>query len=133
MLYTKDELHIIDYKFGKIPVDVADNARGMYYALAYSPLAPNATFVTFHVLQPMINVMDSIEFTTDQLRQFEQESAAAEGAILAGSTKFSPSKYCTFCPAYPHSRVRKGAPLCPAAMSMLYPAPLDEKGALADE
>lgn len=133
VLYVQDELHIIDYKFGKIPVEVGANKQGMYYALAFSPLAPKAKFVTFHIVQPLANNIAPTRFTIQELEQFALDSQAAHNAIQSGSTQFGPSDYCMFCPANPHSRGVKGKPSCPVMLKLLYPSALDEAAALLDE
>lgn len=126
VLYTKDEIHVLDYKWGTVPVEVTENEQAMFYGLAYAPLAPKAKGVTLHILQPRANIMDSWFASTIRLHQFMQETIAAEVAITAGDTTFGPSHHCTFCPANPHSRGVKGTPLCPAMMDLLYPKLIDE-------
>ena len=133
VLYVQDEIHIVDWKFGKIPVEVHGNAQLKYYALSFSPLAPKAKLVTCHIVQPFADNIESTEFTVAQLAQFQQDTYAAATAIAAGDTTFTPSDYCTFCPANPHSRAAKGSPLCPVMMKLLYPGNFDEAAALADE
>lgn len=131
VLYVADEIHVIDYKFGKIPVDVNGNTQGKYYSLAFWPLAPKAKGVTFHIVQPFIDNIDSTFFSITELEEFMEETQKAEAAIAAGSTTFSPGDHCTFCPANPHSRGAKGTPMCPAMLQILYPPkPLDEDAIL---
>lgn len=131
-LVVSDELHIVDYKFGKIPVDVDDNKQLLYYALAASPLAPKAKGVTVHIVQTLIDNIEQVWVSKEELELFMQESIATEVAINAGDTSFNPTDNCKFCPANPHGRGIKGRPLCPALMSMLYPQHvLDEDDALS--
>jgi hypothetical protein len=132
VLYTQDELHVIDYKWGKIPVDVVDNHQLLFYDVCYAPLAPKAKKVTNHILQPYAKNFDSWTVSTTELQKFMEEAIATEKAIAAGSLKFGPSDHCTFCPANPHSRGDKGKPLCPAMMQLLYPsAGVDEDAVLS--
>lgn len=126
VLYTQDELHIVDGKWGKIPVEVVDNVQLLYYAVCYAPLAPRAKGVTLHILQPYADNYESWYVDSVTLKQFMADAMDAEAKILAGDTTFGPSDHCTFCPAYPHSRTEKGRPLCPATMQLLYPQPFDE-------
>jgi len=122
VLHTQDELHIIDYKWGKIPVDVIDNEQLLFYGVSYAPLAPKAKKVTFHILQPYADNFDSWTVSTTELKKFMDQAIATEKAIANGSLSFGPSdKHCLFCPANPHSRGDKGKPLCPAMMQILYP------------
>lgn len=121
VLHVSDELHIVDYKFGKIPVSAQGNTQGMYYSLAFLPLAPKAKHVTFHILQPFAKNFDSVQFSMNELDQFRKDTAAAEQAILAGSTQFMPGDHCQFCPANPHTRGARGTKFCPAMLQLLYP------------
>lgn len=122
VLYVADEIHVVDYKFGKIPVDVLDNDQLKYYGLAFAPLAPKAKGVTVHIVQPFANNLNSVWLSAQELETFRLASIAAEVAIDAGDVTFGPSENCKFCPANPHGRGVKGKPYCPAMMKMLYPS-----------
>jgi hypothetical protein len=126
VLYTQDELHIIDYKWGRIEVPVHDNAQLLFYALCAAPLAPKAKKVTVHILQPYAKKYEAAEVTTTELAKFRDETIAAEKRVLAKDLTFGPSDHCTFCPANPHSRGDKGRPFCPAMMQILYPTVINE-------
>jgi hypothetical protein len=126
VLHTQDEIHVIDWKWGQILVEVYENEQLLYYAACYGALAPKAKGVKVHIVQPRADNMDSWFIDTARLRKFMAEAQAAEAAILAGSIQFGPSHHCTFCPANPHSRSDRGQPLCPAMMQLLYPRPFDE-------
>lgn len=126
VLYTQDEIHVIDYKWGKIPVEVVENEQLLFYDVCYAPLAPKAKGVTNHILQPRANNMSSWFADTTRLEKFMSDAMAAEAAIQQGSIAFMPGDHCTFCPANPHSRGDKGSPLCPAMLQMLYPRHIDE-------
>jgi hypothetical protein len=132
VLYTRDELHIVDYKFGRIPVDVIDNEQMLFYAASYSQLAPKARQVSLHILQPAAGNLVEWQVETPDIAAFMMRAKASEKLILAKDTTFGPSDHCTFCPANPHSRGDKGKPLCPAMLELLYPEQLDED-ALLDE
>jgi hypothetical protein len=126
VLYVADEIHVIDFKWGKIPVEVVDNKQVLYYARSYAPYAPRAKGVTGHIVQPYAGVFESWFMDTAELFRFETQAVATDKAIISGSVQFGPSDDCKFCPAYPHSRSEKGKPLCPAAMALLYPPIIDE-------
>lgn len=126
VFYVADEIHVIDFKWGKIPVEVVDNKQVLYYARSFAHLAPKAKGVTGHIVQPYAGVFESWFMDTNELFAFEQKAVATDIAITAGSVTFGPSDACTFCPAYPHSRSEKGKPLCPATMALLYPPIIDE-------
>lgn len=126
VLYTQDEIHVIDLKTGKIEVPVIDNAQLLYYATCFAPLAPRAKGVNLHILQPWANNMEHWFADTNVLADFMHEAQLAEKRVLAKDVTFGPSDHCKFCPANPHTRGLKGAPLCPAMMQILYPTHLDE-------
>lgn len=131
VLHVADELHVVDYKFGTIPISAHGNTQGMYYALAFLPLAPRAKGVHFHIVQPLADNYDEVFFTLDELEQFRLDTIAAEKKILDGDTTFNPSDACMFCPANPHGRGAKGGPYCPAMLKLLYPPkPVDEDAVL---
>lgn len=130
VLYTQDEIHVIDLKTGKIPVEVFENEQLLYYGVCYAPLAPKAKGVTLHIVQPWAGGNHSWHADTTRLGLFMDEARAAEAAILAKDVSFGPSDHCKFCPANPHSRGDKGAPLCPAMMHMLYPTIVDDDAIL---
>jgi hypothetical protein len=131
VLYTQDELHVLDLKTGKIPVDPYENEQLLFGAVTYAPLAPKAKGATLHILQPWADGNQSWYASANRLAQFMDDALAAEAAIQQGSVTFGPSDHCKFCPANPHSRGDKGKPLCPAMMQMLYPPILDEDSILA--
>lgn len=126
VLYTQDEIHVFDWKFGKIPVEVIGNEQLLYYAVCYAPLAPKAKGVMLHVLQPPADQYESWFADTNVIAQFMAAAQATELAVLQGDVTFGPSDHCKFCPANPHGRSDKGKPLCPAMMKLLYPPIVDE-------
>ncbi len=130
VLYTQDEIHILDGKWGKIPVYAQGNVQLMFYAVTYAVFAPRAKKVTVHILQPLIDNYDSWEISTTELRQFMEDALAAERAIQAGDTTFAPGDHCTFCPANPHGRGAKSTTFCPELMSIFYPKIIDEDAIL---
>lgn len=131
VLYVQDEIHVIDYKWGKIPVEVVGNEQLLYYAVCFAPLAPLAKGVHLHILQPNADNLESWFADTNVLSKFMADAQAAEARIQRGDVTFGPSDHCKFCPANPHSRGLKGHPLCPAQMQMLYPGHMDEDEILA--
>ena len=126
VLYVADEMHIVDFKWGKIEVPAAQNVQLLYYAATYGFLAAKAKGVHLHILQPYAKNFEEWYATTDVIADFMERALIAEQKILNKDTTFGPSDDCKFCPANPHSRSEKGRPLCPAMMQMLYPSTLDE-------
>jgi hypothetical protein len=133
VLYTRDEIHVIDLKTGKIPVSPVENRQLMYYAVTYGWLAPKAAGVHLHIVQPWAGYMGSWFADTAALQLFADEARAAEQLIQLGDRTFGPGDSCMFCPANPHSRGSKGHPMCPALMGMYYPEVLDEAEILSLE
>ena len=134
VLHLKDELHIVDYKTGKIPVCAFDNPQLKFYALAYLPMAPKAKGAYLHIVQPWSKEGSNSWFCSrEELLAFATETQVAEAKILDGDTSLNPSDHCIFCDANPHKRGDKGHPLCPSMLSMLYPPDeLDNEGLLND-
>ena len=133
VLYVADEMHILDYKTGKIPVYAEDNVQQLFYARSFAYLAPKAPGVWIHIVQPWAPDGNSVWFASaDRLAEFSRDAIAADEKILAGDTALNPSDDCKFCPANPHSRSDKGRPLCPAMMQVLgYGMTVDEASILA--
>lgn len=127
VLYTQDELHIIDLKAGKIPVDSYDNAQLKFYSVSFAHFAPKAEGVTGHIVQPWANNTNSTFYSAQELADFKQDVLSAEQDILDGDLTLTPSDECLFCPANPHSRGAKGSPFCPAMMNVLYPLQINEQ------
>lgn len=133
VLYTADEMHVIDTKWGRIPVEVSGNKQLLYYDVTYGALAPKATGVTNHILQPRAKNMSSEFVSATEIKAFMDEAIIADQAIHAGDLTFGPTDHgCMFCPANPHGRGAKGKPFCPAMLQMLYPTIVDEDELLAD-
>lgn len=130
VLYTSDEIHVLDQKWGKIEVPVVENVQLLFYAACYAGLAPKAKGVTVHIMQPYCDNYESWFIDTIRLGQFMDEARKTDAAIQGGSIVFGPSDHCKFCPANPHSRAQKGSPLCPEMMQVLYPPILDEDSIL---
>lgn len=131
ILFVQDEMHIVDFKMGRIPVEVVDNKQLLYYAASYAHLAPRAKEITVHIVQPAAD--NFAEWTIDAmtLLRFVNDARVADAKITGGDTTFGPSDACTFCAANPHGRGAKGSPKCPAMMQLLYPAPpIDEDAIL---
>ena len=125
VLFTQDEIHVLDLKTGRIPVQVVENYQLMYYAVTYAKYAPKAKGVTVHIVQPWAGVMDEWFVDAARLQRFMADAQAAEAAIQAGNVTFMPGDHCTFCDANPQGRGAKGYPKCPAMMDLLYPNTFD--------
>lgn len=132
VLYTQDEMHVFDWKWGKIPVPVTGNAQLLFYAVSVAALAPRAKGVNLHICQPYADNFDSVFVDTNELMKFRNEALEAERRIMAKDLTFGPTdKECTFCPANPHGRGAKAGPYCPPLMQVFYPPVIDEDDILA--
>lgn len=134
VLYTKDEIHVIDLKAGRIPVSPIENEQLMYYALSYAHLAPKAPGAHLHIVQPWAGFMGEWFADSTTLFKFMSEAVADEMDILLGDRTFGPGDHCLFCPANPQGRGAKGRPFCPALMQMYYPQePLDAAAIIKED
>jgi len=131
VLYTQDEIHVIDLKTGRIRVEVAGNSQLLYYAVSFAHLAPKAKGVTLHIVQPWADNCESWFASTNALGKYMADAQAAEAAIIKGDTSFNPGDHCMFCPAFPHARGLKGSAMCPVTLQLLYPHQVDEDEILA--
>lgn len=118
-LYVQDEIHIIDWKWGKIPVDVWHNIQLLYYGVSLMHLAPKAKGINFHIVQPPADNLEHWFADTHVIDEFIQRALEAEAKVLAKDTTFGPSDECKFCPANPYGRGEKGRPFCPAQKELL--------------
>jgi hypothetical protein len=133
VLFTKDELHIIDFKFGKVPVEAVGNKQLLFYARTYADLAPKAHEVHLHIVQPFADNFTEWVADVTEVLNFAVQAKLSDQLVLAQDTTFGPGDHCMFCPANPHSRGDKGKPLCPAMLQLLYPQEIDEQEMLADD
>lgn len=133
VMYVLDEIHVIDWKTGRIPQSVFGNKQMLFYARCAAHLAPNAKGVWVHIVQPWAGgLIESRFITTTELEEFTREALAVEQKLIAKAAEFHVTDHCKFCAAFPHSRGDKGWPLCPTAMSVLYPVLLDEEAILKE-
>lgn len=109
VMYTNDELHIWDWKFGTMPVNAAA-LQLKIYALVFLHLAPKAKGATVHVLQP--GNYAEVYFSRDQLEAARDLVIKHEAEVIAGDLTFATGKQCEFCPASPHTRGAKGNISC---------------------
>lgn len=109
VMHTNDELHIWDWKFGTMPVNVAA-LQLKIYALVFLPLAPKAKGAWVHVLQP--GNYAEVYFSMDQLLAAKELVIKHEAEVLNGDLTFNTGKQCEFCPASPYTRGAKGNISC---------------------
>lgn len=111
ILYTQDELHIIDHKTGAGRVEPLCRQMLTYAAAAlHEGLAPKATEVVLHVNQPKANNQVWHTVTREDVTAFVELQRLHEEQLLAGDLSFKPlHAACLFCPANPNGRGAKGS------------------------
>lgn len=111
VLYTADEIHVWDWKFGTMPVSPAALQLRLY-GNAFKHLAPKAPGVTVHVGQP--GNYAALYYSNEQLQHAQDLVTQHEGEVIAGDLSFNTGKQCEFCPASPFTRGAKGNISCTA-------------------
>jgi hypothetical protein len=118
-------LDVVDYKSGKIPVDVVENDQLMFYAVtAYEALNSYADVVTVHILQPGGNFV-SWTVTANRLKEWKDKARETDRKIMSKDLTLVPNDHCTYCPANPHTRGDKANKMCPVMLAFLYPPSVD--------
>lgn len=112
LIMVPNELHIVDFKYGKgVPIDAANNPQMRLYALgalaAYQILYQFKT-VHMHIVQPRIQIFSQETLDVDSLRQWADEVVApkAQEAMSEDGGKFSPGDWCRFCRAKAQCKAR---------------------------
>jgi hypothetical protein len=121
-----DTLDVLDYKSGKIPVEVIDNDQLLFYAAsAYIHLNSKAEYIRMHIVQPNNLVEWTISYV--ELGRWIMKAQEADAKITAKDLTLVPNDHCTYCPANPHTRGDKAKKLCPVMMEFLYPTYVNEQ------
>ena len=121
ILYN-NQLEVIDYKNGTIPVSAAHNDQMLFYAaclLEEEEEAQPIETITLHIVQP--KNCNSWTITRAFLQAWITQARKAQLRIIDEDRTLVPGDHCTFCPANPHTRGDRGTPLCPAMLEVLYP------------
>ncbi len=112
LIMAPNELHIIDFKYGKgVPVDANNNSQMRLYALgalsAYQLLYQFKT-VHMHIVQPRINNISQETLEVNALRQWAEEVVKPKAQEATGEDggKFSPGDWCRFCRAKAQCKAR---------------------------
>ena len=131
------EIHVVDWKTGKIPVSPVDNDQLMFYATSviedlWSSLweTGKGWSVSLHIVQPDQGPQKHV-ITIEDLLQWRARALFTDDQISRKVLLLRPNEHCTFCPANPQSRGDKAAPYCPPMLSMLYP-PIEDTDALLE-
>lgn len=103
-------LHVVDFKFGNIPVDVDDNKQIQSYLNLARPYFPECTTFRGTIIQPSQGGADTVDFSAEEL-----DEHLLDVVVASASTEFNAGDHCRFCPLLTH---KNGA--CPTHEKYLY-------------
>lgn len=96
-------IHLLDYKNGRIVVEVKGNEQMKNYAVGLLHEHPDARGVTVHLVQPNAIHEDGCirteSYTADELKLFEIRMKQAADATSQPNAPRKPGEWCTYCPA----------------------------------
>lgn len=102
-LVDPDWAHLLDYKNGRIIVEVKDNEQCKNYAVGLLHEHPDIRGVTVWIVQPNAIHEDgcirSESYTADELKLFEIQMKQAADATSAPNAPRRAGEWCVFCPA----------------------------------
>lgn len=111
VLIRGNEVHVIDFKYGKgVPVSAEENPQMMLYALGilniYSVLYDMQTF-HLHIVQPRIDNFSDWTVSKEKLLEFGEEVKRQAALAYEGAGEFVPGEsQCRFCRAKAQCRAR---------------------------
>jgi hypothetical protein len=95
LIVTPNTLHIVDYKFGRVLVDVKDNDQlQCYLNLARQEFSGREKFFA-SIVQPVWGEGRTVEFPEEQLKNHRLK---VESSIANPSIKRADPGYCQYCP-----------------------------------
>jgi hypothetical protein len=96
-------VHLLDYKNGRIIVEVKGNEQMKNYAVGLLHEHPDARGVTVHLVQPNAIHEDGHireeSYSADELKIFELQMKSAADATAKPNAPRRAGDWCTFCPA----------------------------------
>lgn len=100
-LVTPDTIHIMDYKFGKTPVEAYKNPQLLTYAAGMAGYPPMRDNIVLHVIQPPLNSYPTYKCDAQELTEFIfHELSPAIKSAKSAAPEFGPSEEaCRFCRA----------------------------------
>jgi hypothetical protein len=113
VLHKRGKLLVVDFKYGRRPVEVQHNRQLMYYLLgAASVVAEPGTESEMVIVQPRALHPDgpirSAQVSSAELRAFEAELLAAARRTQEPDAPLVPGEHCRWC---------RAKPICPALHS----------------
>lgn len=109
-----DDLHIVDFKYGKgVPVNAVNNSQMRAYALGFLQemecIYDNLETVTMHIVQPRINNISTETLTVKELLEWADGELKPRADKAANSTReYATGGQCKFCKAKAACRARAG-------------------------
>lgn len=102
VIVTPNELHVIDFKYGKgVPVSAHENPQLKLYALgayqAFNPLIGKDAIVKLHIIQPRISNSSCFEIPLKDLLAFGEYVKPRAQLAFAGGGECTPGEWCRFC------------------------------------
>ncbi len=98
-----DWIHLLDYKNGRVLVEVKDNEQMKNYAVGLLHEHPEARGVTVHLVQPNGIHEDGCireeSYTADELKLFELQMKKAADATAKPNALRRAGDWCQYCPA----------------------------------
>ncbi len=139
ILLHGEELHIVDFKYGKgVPVSPEDNPQLKLYALG--AMATYGVFypvrkVVLHIVQPRLDNLDHWETTADALREWGESIRPIAQLAYEGVGEFQSGEHCRFCRIRQNCRKRAEDNLALAQYEFRNPPALAKPGepVLADD
>ena len=96
----KSILRVIDFKYGRMRVDLTGNPQLHIYALlAYKHFGKNCDSIAVHIIQPRIKHYPSLHLDKHDLIEFESKLKSKMYDSLNPEIKFVVGEHCRFCPA----------------------------------
>ena len=110
ILIHGDELHVIDFKYGKgVRVEAEDNLQMQLYGIGamyrYKILYPIRVILTT-ICQPRLDHVSTAEYTADQLEAKAKLLHIAADLALKGEGSYKAGDWCRFCRARAQCRAR---------------------------
>lgn len=100
VIYTKDFLHIVDFKYGQgVKVDARENPQMILYALgACRTLAIQPSEIHFTTYQPRMGNISTWSLDGEELYHYADEIRPQARKAWAGKGELDAGDHCTFCP-----------------------------------
>lgn len=100
VIYTKDMLHIVDFKYGKgVRVDAGENSQMILYALgACRTLGIQPSEIRFTIYQPRMDNISTWSLDGEELQHYADKIRPQAGKAWEGKGELEAGDHCTFCP-----------------------------------